>query len=37
MVWTTGITKISFVIEIQVPEALNLHKNAKNKLFRMII
>jgi hypothetical protein len=37
LVWTTGITKISLVFEIQVPEALNQHKNAKNKRFRMII
>jgi hypothetical protein len=25
--------KISLVVEIQVPEALNQHKNAKNKRF----
>jgi hypothetical protein len=37
LVWTTGITKISLVVEIQEPEALNQHKNTKNKRFRMII
>jgi hypothetical protein len=29
--------KISLVDEMQVPEALNQHKNTKNKRFRMII
>jgi hypothetical protein len=29
--------KISLVVEIQLPEALNQHKNTKNKPFRIII
>jgi hypothetical protein len=29
--------KISLVVEIQLPEALNQHKNMKNKHFQMTI
>jgi hypothetical protein len=30
LIWITGIKRNSLVVEIQVPEALNQHKNMKN-------